>query len=240
MMWKWIKVPKAVALLAFLLPWMTVSCQGQPMAKASGFGLAFGQITSMGQASGQSGHANFWLVLALLAIAAGLVITVVRDRSAAKLSLATSVGALVLIWFGVMRYSKEALIAQAASAGQGDDYGASMGQAAVSMIQINWHLGYYLALLALIVAAVMAALVMTGRDAEASAKLSGLAADARKAMESAAAQVSASTQGGGTCSKCGKKVASGVKFCPDDGTPIEPPASDPAAGDADKPGDGAP
>ena len=53
-MWKWIKIPKAIALLAFLLPWMTVSCQNQPLAKASGIGLAFGHVTTMGQASGQS------------------------------------------------------------------------------------------------------------------------------------------------------------------------------------------
>ncbi len=228
-MWKWIKIPKAIALLAFLLPWMTVSCQNQPLAKASGIGLAFGHVTTMGQASGQSGEMNFWLILAILAIVAGLVLAVIRDRSFAKISLATSVAALVLIWIGTTRYSRESLANAAAREGGGGSFDASMGQSMLGMIQIDWHFGYYLALLALVVAAVMAGLVMTGRDAEASEKLAGLAGDARKAVEQAAAAAQAGiVQDGGTCPQCGKKVKAGVKFCPEDGSAIEPPPPPPA------------
>jgi len=228
-MWKWIKVPKGIALLAFLLPWLTVSCQNQPLAKASGIGLAFGHVTTMGEASGRSGEVNLWLVLAILAIIGGLVLAFMRDRGAAKISLATSVAAFLLIWIGTGRYSKSALLAEAGrQQGGGDDFGASMGNAMMSAIQINWHFGYYLCLLALVVAAVMAGLVMTGRDAEASERLAGLAGDARKAMEQAAAAAQAGMAAtGGTCPKCGKKVAADVRFCPDDGTPIETPPPPP-------------
>ena len=63
-MWKWIRIPKGIALLAFLLPWMTVSCSGQKLVEASGFGLAFGRVSAMGRASQASDGAsmNVWLI----------------------------------------------------------------------------------------------------------------------------------------------------------------------------------
>lgn len=56
------------------------------------------------------------------------------------------------------------------------------------MIQIDWHFGYWLALLALIAAGVMAWLVMSGKEAEAEAKMRSLAADAADAAKVAAAK----------------------------------------------------
>ncbi|MET0371145.1 MAG: LPXTG cell wall anchor domain-containing protein [Sphingobium sp.] len=226
-MWSWIKVPKGIALLAFLLPWVTISCEGQPLAKASGVGLAFGQVTTMGQAAGQTGDSNFWLILAILVIVAGLAIVFIRDRTSAKLSLGASIVAILLILAGTARYSRSSLV-DAASARQGGSGGldASLGQSILAMIDVQWHFGYYLALLALLVATGMAALVLTNRDAEASEKLAGLAQDARKAVEQASATGrSAFEQHGGTCPTCGRKVSEGVKFCPEDGSAIETPPS---------------
>lgn len=187
-MWKWIRIPKGIALLAFLLPWMTVSCSDQKIAEASGFGLAFGRISAMGQAAsaGDGASMNFWLILALLAIAGGLFLLFTKGREAAKLVLGTSVAALVLIFVGTWRYSKDAIMAEAAKNGsQG-----GMDQAALAMIQVNWHFGYWLALLSLIAAAVMAWLVMSGKEAEAEAKMRSLAADATDAAKGAAAKAS--------------------------------------------------
>ena len=187
-MWKWIRIPKGIALLAFLLPWMTVSCSEQKLVEASGFGLAFGRVTAMGQASQASDGAsmNVWLILALLAIAGGLFLLFTKGREAAKLVLATSVAALLLIIVGTWRYSKDAIMAEAAKNGsQG-----GMDQAALAMIQVNWHFGYWLALLALIAAAAMAWLVMSGKEAEAEAKMRALAADATDAAKGAAAKAS--------------------------------------------------
>lgn len=183
-MWKWIRVPKGVALLAFLLPWMTVSCSDQKIAEASGFGLAFGRISAFGQASeaGSDASLNFWLILALLAIAAGLGLLFLKGREAAKLVLGTSVASIVLIFIGTWRYSKDAIMAEAAKNGSNSD----MDQAALAMIQVNWEIGYWLALLSLIVAAVMAWLVMSGKEAEAEAKMRSLAADATEAAKGAA------------------------------------------------------
>ncbi|MFC3785258.1 flagellar basal body-associated protein FliL [Sphingopyxis italica] len=187
-MWKWIRIPKGIALLAFLLPWMTISCSNQKIAEASGFGLAFGRISAMGQAASASDGAsmNLWLILALVAIAGGLFLLFTKGREAAKLVLGTSVAALVLILVGTWRYSKDAIMAEAAK----DGSNGGMDQAALAMIQVNWHFGYWLVLLALIAAAVMAWLVMSGKEAEAEARMRSLAADAADAAKGAAAKAS--------------------------------------------------
>ncbi len=187
-MWKWIRIPKGIALLAFLLPWMTISCSNQKIAEASGFGLAFGRISAMGQAASASDGAsmNLWLILALVAIAGGLFLLFTKGREAAKLVLGTSVAALVLILVGTWRYSKDAIMVEAAK----DGSNGGMDQAALAMIQVNWHFGYWLVLLALIAAAVMAWLVMSGKEAEAEARMRSLAADAADAAKGAAAKAS--------------------------------------------------
>jgi phosphoglycerol transferase MdoB-like AlkP superfamily enzyme len=180
-MWKWIRVPKGIALLAFLLPWMTVSCSGQKLVEASGFGLAFGRVTAMGQAAQASDGAslNIWLILALVAIAGGLALLFLRGREAAKLVLGTSVAAIALIFVGTYRYSKDAILADAAKDGQN----SGMDQAAVAMLQVDWEIGYWLALLSLIAAAVMAWLMMSGKEAAAGAKMRSLTADAAGAIK---------------------------------------------------------
>ena len=187
-MWKWIRIPKGIALLAFLLPWMTISCSNQKIAEASGFGLAFGRISAMAQAASASDGAsmNLWLILALVAIAGGLFLLFTKGREAAKLVLGTSVAALVLILVGTWRYSKDAIMVEAAK----DGSNGGMDQAALAMIQVNWHFGYWLVLLALIAAAVMAWLVMSGKEAEAEARMRSLAADAADAAKGAAAKAS--------------------------------------------------
>ncbi|UNK78736.1 hypothetical protein MNQ96_14435 [Sphingopyxis granuli] len=185
-MWKWIRIPKGIALLAFLLPWMTVSCASQKVAEASGFGLAFGRINAMGQTSQADSGAsmNLWLILSLVAIAGGLFLLFTRGREAAKWVIGTSAAAFVLIFVGTWRYSKDAILAEVAKNGGNGE----REQAALAMIQIDWHFGYWLALLALIAAGVMAWLVMSGKEAEAEAKMRSLAADAADAAKVAAAK----------------------------------------------------
>lgn len=219
-MWNFIKVPKGVALLAFLLPWMTVSCQSQPLVKATGFGLAFGQIETFGRAAGKSADMNPLLVLAVLAIVAGLVIAFTQTRKAALASLVTSSAALLLVLAGTMKYTKSSILDAADKGGSSSEPGEQMGKAMLELIQVNWHLGYYACLIALAVACGMAWLVMTGKDDEASERVTALADSAREAVAAAAAQVTAPGGETLTCPKCGKSVPAGTKFCPEDGTAI--------------------
>ncbi|WP_326914553.1 hypothetical protein [Sphingopyxis chilensis] len=185
-MWKWIRIPKGIALAAFLLPWMTVSCSEQKLVEATGFGLAFGRVTAMGQAAqaGDGASLNLWLILALLAIAGGLALLFMKGREAAKLVLGTSIAAVALIFIGTWRYSKDALLEEAAKNGQN----SGMDQAALAMIQVHWEIGYWLAMLSLVVAAAMAWLVMSGKEGEAEAKMRSLAAEAGEKAKAAAAR----------------------------------------------------
>ena len=164
-MWRWIKVPKAIALLAFLLPWMSVSCSNKQLVSATGYGLTVGKFTSQlpGNRAPSGGDWNLLLVIAIAAILAGLIIAFLRrTRASAALSLATSAIALLFLWLGTSRYTKSALLEQASkSRGAGD-----LEQAAASMISVNWHYGFWLAVAALIAAGATAALVFSGRDTD--------------------------------------------------------------------------
>lgn len=164
-MWRWIKVPKAVALLAFLLPWMSVSCSNNQLVSATGLGLTMGKFTSElpGRAP-STGEWNLYLVIAIAAIVIGLVTAFLRrGRVAAGLSLSTTAAALLFIWLGTSRYTKSAVLEQASKTRA---TGVSeMEQAAAAMIHVHWHYGYWLAVGALLAAGGMAALVFSGKDA---------------------------------------------------------------------------
>lgn len=173
-MWKWVKVPKGIALLAFVLPWMTVSCSGQPIVKAAGWQLAFGSFTAslpnnngmgmgpgMGmQAGPQTSHdINVWLIVAMVLIAAGLAIACLKaSKQMSLVVLGTSAASLVLIWIGTQRYSQSSILAEAAKAGAGSgDTGEQFGRNAMAaMIQVSWEIGFWLAVLGLIAAGVLA------------------------------------------------------------------------------------
>lgn len=162
-MWRWIKIPKAVALLAFLLPWMSVSCSKNTLVSATGWGLTTGTFTSQLPASRapSGGDWNLWLVIALVAIVAGLLVAFLRrDRISAAISLGTSAAALLFIWLGTSRYTKSAVLEQASKTSVGID----LKKTAAAMINVNWHYGFWLAVGALIVSAAMAAIVFSGKD----------------------------------------------------------------------------
>lgn len=165
-MWRWIKIPKAVALLAFLLPWMSVSCSKNTVVSATGFGLTFGKFTSnLPNDALSNGNWNLWLVIALAAIVAGLVVAFLRrSKIGAALSLATTGAALAFLGLGMSRYTKTALLEQGSRTP--GVAGSEMGQAAAAMIHVNWHYGLWLAVAALILAGIMAALVFSGRDVD--------------------------------------------------------------------------
>jgi hypothetical protein len=175
-MWKWIKVPKGIALLAFVLPWMTVSCSGNKLISATGFGLAFGHYTAevanerVATASSDA-VMNPWLILALVAIVIGLALSFLRrGKGSALLVAATSAAGVVLIWLGTARYSKSAVLAEAARhrsrTARLIDFAGDIDRSASNLIQIHWHLGFYLAVAALAAAFVMALISYGERGAE--------------------------------------------------------------------------
>src|SRR6478672_6066101 len=69
------RIARSVALLAFLLPWVTVSCAGQTIASVSGVRLATGAVTIRNPMSGaietHAGSANWAVLVAAAAIVLG-------------------------------------------------------------------------------------------------------------------------------------------------------------------------
>lgn len=152
-MFKWIRVPKSIALLAFLLPWLTVSCSGQPIVKATGIGLALGYFDTIGvdpaQLEGQSAF-NILLLAGIVIIAAGLFAAFRKPAKAAVLTLLTSVCGLVFIGLAMTRYSKNYL------GNAMDPEGLHpMAGTAMRLIRVDYEVGFWICIAALVSAALL-------------------------------------------------------------------------------------
>ncbi len=83
---------KLAALLLFLLPWVTVSCAGQPLATISGLDLATGSVTLHNPMTGATeqprggGETDLPVLFAALLIAASLAASFLLARSKAALA----------------------------------------------------------------------------------------------------------------------------------------------------------
>jgi hypothetical protein len=100
---------KLVALLLFLLPWVTVSCAEQTLVSLSGTDLATGAVTVTNPMTGElstpktDGEADIPVALAALLIAATLVLGLVWKREMSRtLSMAGLAAAAALISYSVL------------------------------------------------------------------------------------------------------------------------------------------
>lgn len=167
-MWRWVRVLKSGALVAFVLPWLTVSCSGQKITSASGLNLLSGQMSVTNPANGSSeavnGSPSLLICLAALAIVVGLIYAFKsRDGSgqAAPIVFGTSSGALALIFLGTMGINGSTISAQAAARGQGGGWGAEMANA---MIKVDYAFGFWLTALALAASGVIAWMIWQGKS----------------------------------------------------------------------------
>jgi hypothetical protein len=177
-----IRIAKIVALLAFVLPWVAVSCQGVDIATASGIELIQGTMTTNPEASQQFGARfgggldgatmetsetsqpelgmNFFALGAAVVIVVGLAMTFIgAAKSAARNTLATSLLAAALS-FGAIWQFRESVKAestrdQSASAADSPFGGgemAGMGEDILNSM-LQERFGYWIVIGALIVAA---------------------------------------------------------------------------------------
>lgn len=175
---------KGIALLCFLLPFVTVSCAGQPLARITGMQLATGSIQPIGQngmpgaptggAATTSQHYGldiFALAAALLIVLALVLTFVLARRRAALIAMALSAVAAVLLVFDVFVRIKGAATAQiregmgsggAAPSGAGADFERQMQQM-VNSISVDPALGFWLCILALVAAIVINNMVRSRR-----------------------------------------------------------------------------
>jgi len=158
MMWGWVKIPKGIALAAFFLPWVTVSCSERKLISASGWQLATGRVSFLDETVQTHGnHPDLWIALALLAVIAGLVLSFGPARRALWTLLA-SLAALLLIWGGTRRMTGSSIAERAAA-----ERHEALDAAVASVVRVEWQWGYWLVNAALIPAAVFAWIAMTQR-----------------------------------------------------------------------------
>jgi hypothetical protein len=162
---------KGVALLLFLIPWVTVSCGGTEFASMSGLDLATGSIDVRNPMTGQTESppagsgggrgSDMWIIAAAGLILAGLVLTFVLPRAiAALIAAAGSIGAAGLIGYTVLARLPAELREQpmtppgGAGGGSPADLGMNAQQMA-ELIKVEPQLGFWLVMAALIAAAVL-------------------------------------------------------------------------------------
>lgn len=119
------RAAQSFAIIGFILPWVTVSCSGQPLATASGLSLALGSITLHNPITGavqhQHGHPNFFVALALLTVIGGLAASAwwksnQEKANAAALLTGAMLGVFLSIFGLVSVYDKRGQIQQDTSA----------------------------------------------------------------------------------------------------------------------------
>jgi hypothetical protein len=104
MLQRYAKIIQTIALLTFFLPWITVSCGQQPVAKLSGFNIAAGSASIHNPITGISENYSstpslaicLAAILAVFAIVAGLIMA---RRNAARMAIVCSGSSIALILY---------------------------------------------------------------------------------------------------------------------------------------------
>lgn len=163
---------KGIALLLFLIPWVTVSCGGTELVSLSGYDLATGSVSVRNPMTGQvetppanagSGGggrgSDMWVVASAGLIVAGLVLTFVLPRALAALVAALgSLGAAGMIGYTVLARLPAEMREQPIGADGAGGGAAEMGmnaQQMAAMIKVEPQMGFWLVMGALIAAAVL-------------------------------------------------------------------------------------
>lgn len=194
-----VRIAKIVALLAFFLPWVAVSCQNVDVATASGVELMQGRMSEnpqfesqvkqqmnsafggLGDLSANGGGdaglggrgesrqvpelgVNYFAIAAALVILAGLGLTFTgKGKTAGRNAMVSSLLGLALV-FGAVWWFKESALRDMGGSGMRDAPITRMdtmdAQMARNMLQERF--GYWVALIALAVAAGAGGLAMAG------------------------------------------------------------------------------
>jgi hypothetical protein len=172
---------KGLALLGFLLPWVTVSCANQPLLRASGLEMMTGSARpverpAMRGAGGDGGLGNLmpsgsqvdvFIIAAAVLIIAGLVLSFVLARRQGALAgmIASAAAALIIIYEVLIRLKgavADAIQENAARSGGATKGPAGLGEPDMEqlarMISVDPGIGFWVTLFALIAAAVLFAM----------------------------------------------------------------------------------
>ncbi|MFZ2030135.1 MAG: hypothetical protein WAU68_07505 [Vitreimonas sp.] len=173
------RIGKLVALLAFFLPWILVSCSGNEIAHGSGWDMMVGHLHPSDQINGlqaQFGNEHsqqqmdrpapeILAIAAFAVIALGLLVGfALKQRAAAGVMLATSLLGAGLS-FGAFEHIKAALHDQVehAERKQHNSIGIDLGGSVASAVRIEKQEGFWVTIIALVAAATMAGAGLTVR-----------------------------------------------------------------------------
>jgi len=163
------RIAKVLALLLFVLPWVTVSCADQTLVSMSGVDLATGHVTMMANPLGAGAalnapsehHGDMLVILGAVLILAGLVITfILRGAKGLMVAAACAALAILSLAYAVLVKLPSTARADATSSAGGGGAGGPTPDQIAGMIKINVEIGFYLCLAALVAAIVFDLLAM--------------------------------------------------------------------------------
>jgi hypothetical protein len=162
------RIAKLVALLLFVLPWVTVSCADQTIVSMTGVDLATGHVNMAANPMGGAAmtapaqhNGDIFVILGAVLILAGLAVGFVLKGAKGALAGAACAGlaAILLAYTVLVRIKAQAVADSSSSAGNSGGFNT---QQIADMIHVNIQIGFYLCLAALIAAVVFDVLAMKG------------------------------------------------------------------------------
>jgi hypothetical protein len=173
------RIAKVVALLAFFLPWILVSCSGNEIAHGSGWDMMVGRLQPSDQINGlqaQFGNEHsqnqmdrpapeIFAILAFAVIALGLLVSfALKQRAAAGVMLASSLLGVALC-FGAFAHLQSEMNNQVEHAArkQHNRLGIDLSGSVESAVRIEKQEGFWVTIIALVVAATMSGAALTMR-----------------------------------------------------------------------------
>jgi hypothetical protein len=168
------RVAKLVALFGFFLPWVVVSCNDTELIRATGIELMTGNAQPAGPAAGQSGgqggdmesDPSILAIGVFAVIVVGLGVSLLtRARQAAIVMLASSITAIALAFFTIehMRSEMKNEIADSGSQAGGQIGGMIDPSQIAQLISLEEQRGFWVTIIALIVAAVLSLIAIVPR-----------------------------------------------------------------------------
>ena len=142
------RVAKLIALVGFFMPWLLVSCAGEPIGRLTGIDLATGGLTTT-----QHADPNYWVALSLAAVIAGIVASfVLRGRAAFPAMAVAALIALVASAIGVANVSSK-LVAEPAKTHSANTVG-----------WVDLQYGYFITVAGLVAAIGACGMALSGRE----------------------------------------------------------------------------
>lgn len=165
------RIAKVLALLLFVLPWVTISCAEQPLVSMTGVELATGHVMMHNPMTGASesppgaNGGDIWVILAALLIVAGLAASfLLKGKNGLIANMAGAGLAAAALAYTVLVRIPNAAHSGSAGAGAGAAGPAAPGgpspEQIAQMIHVEVEIGFWLCLLALIAAIVFDVLAL--------------------------------------------------------------------------------